>query len=363
MYLRDAWYVAAWADEIGQAPLARRILDEPIVLFRSIEGTIVALADRCCHRGAPLAFGKVVPEGLQCGYHGLVFDHTGKCVSVPGGHPVPPGACVRSYPIVEKNQFVWIWLGDPKRADQSLVFDYPYHDDIERWPHKHSRLHIRSDYMLVIDNLMDLSHLGYVHGATVGGAPNTHVEAKMHTTRTAAGVKYDRWMIDSVPPPTYLAAAGFKGRVDRWQESEFFAPSTIIQWIGAVDAGAGTLRNWKYDGDRSGSFSFRLFHGITPETATSCHYFWSVANGYRQDEPAATEQLFNEVARTFDQDKVIIEAQQARTLETPDEPLLDIHGDAARIHARRVVEQLIAAEQVGEARGVKTSKRAAAGQR
>jgi vanillate O-demethylase monooxygenase subunit len=361
MFLRNAWYVAAWAEEVVNGPLARRILDEPIVLFRNADGTIAALADRCCHRGAPLAFGKVVAEGLQCGYHGLIFDHTGKCVSVPGGHPVPPGARVRSYPIVERNRLLWIWMGDPQRADHSLVFDYLYHDDPQHWPHRHSRLHIRGDYMLVIDNLMDLSHLGYVHGQTVGGAPGTHVEAKMHTVRTPGGVKFDRWMIGSVPPPTYVAAAGFKGRVDRWQETEYFAPSTVIQWIGAVEAGTGTLRNWKYDCDRSGGFSFRLFHGITPETAASCHYFWSSANGYRQDEPAATDQLFNEVARTFDQDKVIIEAQQQRLIEAPDELLLDVHGDAARIHARRVVDQLLTRESALDAADPTKPARAAIG--
>jgi phenylpropionate dioxygenase-like ring-hydroxylating dioxygenase large terminal subunit len=361
MFLRNAWYVAAWADELGEGPFARRILNEPIVLFRTAAGTIAALADRCCHRGAPLAFGKIVADGLQCGYHGLVFDQAGKCVAVPGGHTVPPGARVRSYPVIEKNQFVWIWMGDPKRADHSSVFDYPYHDDPQRWPHRHRRLHIQSDYLLVVDNLMDLSHLSYVHGATVGGMPDAHVEAKMHTTRTTGGVRYDRWMIDSVPPPTYIAAGGFKGRVDRWQESEFFAPSTIIQWIGAVDAGTGSLRNWKYDGDRNDSFSFRLFHGITPETDTSCHYFWSAANGYRQHEPAATDQLCGEIARTFDQDKVIIEAQQARVLETPDDPLLDIHGDAARIHARRVVEQLLAEEHHLATGNSATSNRSAIG--
>jgi len=252
-------------------------------------------------------------------------------------------------------------MGDPKRADRSLVFDYPYHDDPKGWPHKHHRLHIQSDYMLVIDNLMDLSHLGYVHGATVGGAPDTHVEAKMHTLRTPTGVKFDRWMIDSAPPPTYIAAIGFKGRVDRWQETEFFSPSTVIQWIGAVEAGTGSLHNWKYDGDRNGGFSFRLFHGITPETATTCHYFWSSANGYRQNEPAATDQLFKEIGRTFEQDKTIIEAQQVRLLETPDERLIDIHGDAARIHARRVVEQLITQESALAAGTPETPNRSANG--
>jgi phenylpropionate dioxygenase-like ring-hydroxylating dioxygenase large terminal subunit len=114
-------------------------------------------------------------------------------------------------------------------------------------------------------------------------------------------------MRNSVPPPTYVKAVGFTGRVDRWQEFEFVAPSSVLQRTGAADAGTGA-----YEGKRDGGFQFRLFHGLTPETETSCFYFWSVANGYRQSEPEATDQFYQEVAPTFVEDRVIVEAQQAR---------------------------------------------------
>lgn len=214
MFIRNAWYIAAWADEIGQAPFARRILDEPIVIFKDAGGKLGALEDRCCHRGTPLAFGAVIPAGLQCGYHGLVFDASGQCVLVPGDHKIPRGARVRSYPVVEKDAFVWIWMGEPARADRALILDYPYHNDAKNWPHRHTTYPIRCDYMLMIDNLMDLSHLGYIHGGTIGGMPLTHVQAQMHVMRTPNGVRFDRWMLNSVPPPTYAKAAGFKGRVE-----------------------------------------------------------------------------------------------------------------------------------------------------
>jgi phenylpropionate dioxygenase-like ring-hydroxylating dioxygenase large terminal subunit len=130
----------------------------------------------------------------------------------------------------------------------------------------------------------------------------------------------------------------------------------VIRRIGAVDAGTGTLRDWKYDGLREGGFSFRLFHGITPETETSCYYFWSTANGYRQDEPEATQQLFDEIARTFEQDKTIIEAQQVRLLETPQATFVEIHGDAARIHAQRAVDRMLADEnEAGSVIGARAS--------
>jgi phenylpropionate dioxygenase-like ring-hydroxylating dioxygenase large terminal subunit len=210
MFVRNAWYIAAWSDEVAQVPLGRRILDEPVVLFRDSSGAIAALQDRCCHRGAPLSLGEVVPRGIQCGYHGLVFDSAGQCVLVPGGHKVPPGAQVRTYPVVERDAFVWIWMGKPEQADRSLLIDFPYHNDSRNWPHQHTMMHLRSGYLLVLDNLMDLSHLGYVHKGTVGGDATTHVEARMRTMRTPNGVRFERWMLDSVPPPTYVKAVGFK---------------------------------------------------------------------------------------------------------------------------------------------------------
>src|SRR5271169_7103024 len=340
MLLRNAWYIAAWADEIGGEPLARRICDEPIVMFRDPAGRVAALADRCCHRAAPLHRGAIVADGIQCGYHGLIFDSAGHCVHIPGQKQIPAGARVRFYPAVEKDQLVWLWMGDPALADPAQIVDFPYHNDKGQWPNKHDCYPIKGNYMLMVDNLMDLTHLGYLHAKTVGGNPAAHVEAEMKTTRTPNGVKFTRWLRNSVPPPTYVKAAGFTGRVDRWQEFEFVAPSSVLQWTGAADAGTGA-----YEGKRDGGFQFRLFHGLTPETETSCFYFWSAANGYRQNDPAATEQLYREIAPTFLEDKEMVEAQQRRLDELGEQGLVDIASDANRMHMRRIVERLIVSEQ------------------
>jgi len=187
---------------------------------------------------------------------------------------------------------------------------------------------------------MDLTHLGYLHAKTVGGNPSAHVGAEMKTTRTPTGLKFTRWMKNSVPPPSYVKAAGFQGRVDRCQIFEFVAPSTVLQWTGAADAGSEYA-----DPQRDFRFQFRLFHGLTPETETSCYYFWSVANGYRQNEPEATEQLYREIAPTFVEDKDMVEAQQRRLDEFGERGLVDIASDANRMHMRRMVERLIAEEQ------------------
>jgi phenylpropionate dioxygenase-like ring-hydroxylating dioxygenase large terminal subunit len=169
MLLRNAWYIAAWADEVtGERPLARRICNEPIVLFRDRSGRVAALANRCCHRAAPLNMGTVVEGGIQCGYHGLVIDGSGRCVHIPGQPQIPEDARVRSYPAVEKDRMVWVWMGDAAKADAAMIVDYPYHNDPGRWPNKHDVYPIKANYMLMVDNLMDLTHLGYLHAKTVG---------------------------------------------------------------------------------------------------------------------------------------------------------------------------------------------------
>ena len=193
--------------------------------------------------------------------------------------------------------------------------------------------------MMMIDNLMDLSHLAYVHTKTIGGSPNAHASAQVDTTPTDNGVHYVRWMLDSPPPPTYVKAVGFQGKIDRWQEFEYVAPSSVLQWTGAIDAGKGAQENQDQDG-----FHIRLFHSATPETETSFHYFWSTANGYRTDDPQATQDFYDEVYPTFLEDKVIMEAQQERLNLDPERELVAIRADRALILARKAIRRLIEAE-------------------
>jgi vanillate O-demethylase monooxygenase subunit len=160
MFIRNAWYVAAWADEVSDKPVARRILGEPVVLFRDEAGKAAALLDMCCHRGAPLSCGKVVSNGLECGYHGMVYAGDGACVHIPGQVHIPAKARVQSFPLVEKDALLWVWLGDPAAADPSTIVGYPFHNDTAHWPHKHTMYPIEGSASLMVDNLMDLTHLG-----------------------------------------------------------------------------------------------------------------------------------------------------------------------------------------------------------
>ena len=336
-FVRNAWYIGAWSEELDDGLVARTIMNQPLVLYRDAEGSPGALEDRCCHRGAPLTHGTIVEAGLQCGYHGLTFDTGGKCVMVPGQKNIPPQARVRSYPVVERDQILWIWMGDPALADESEIVDYPYHDQHDKWPHRKAMFQIKANYMLMIDNLMDLTHLGYVHRHTIGGNPGHHVAAEMETRQTDKGAYFIRWMMDHEPPPTYKKGGRFDGKVDRWQEFEYVGPSIVLQWSGALKVGAGAQENREQEG-----FHLRLLHGATPETDTTFHYFWSSANGYRQDDPQATQEMYDEIYPTFIEDKEIMEAHQVRVNLDPDRDLVEIHADSALSLARLSLDKLIA---------------------
>jgi phenylpropionate dioxygenase-like ring-hydroxylating dioxygenase large terminal subunit len=339
-FVENAWYIAAWPDEIADGIVARTILNRPLVVFRDADGKASALEDSCCHRGAPLSHGWKTDKGVQCGYHGLVFDGAGTCVHIPGQETVPTSARVRSYPVVERQQIVWIWMGDPARADEAKIVDYPFHDMPEKWPHKKSMFGIGANYMMMMDNLMDLTHLAFVHRKTIGGSPEAHAAAELVVEPTERGCRYERWMTDSPTPPTYVKAVGFKGNIDRWHRFEYVGPSTVIQHNGAIDVGKGARENQDQPG-----LHFRILHHATPETETSFHYFWSVANGYRQDDPAATQQLYDESYPTFLEDKAIMEVQQDRLDRDPDRRLVSIRADKALYLARQALHRMIAEER------------------
>ena len=336
-FVWNVWHLAAWSHEIQDAPLARTILGEPVALFRDGEGRAAALEDRCCHRAAPLTQGRVIPEGLECGYHGMVFDGTGACVVNPGEPAGPAGYSVRSYPVVERQHFVWIWMGDPALAEESKIIDYPYHDDTREWPFKFDVIHMPCNYMLLIDNLMDLSHLGFIHNRTIGAGPKVHTRAIQESVPTDTGARFDRWILDCPPPPTFAKAGGFTTNIDRWSDFEYVAPGAVLQWTGALETGRGAQQNRNQDG----AFSIRLYHGATPETESTCHYFWSAANGYRQDDPQAGQELYDDIAATFHEDKVFLETQQAMIMHAPNRPLDTRSQDKAVVLARRALDRMI----------------------
>lgn len=331
----NQWWVAGFSWELDGKPVARKILNRPVVLFRLPSGEVGALEDRCCHKELPLSCGSVEGRGVRCGYHGLLFNREGACIEIPGQDRIPSKARVQSYPVMERDQIVWVWIGEFADAKPSSEPpSYTFHSD-PSYQFGGGNYHYDAPYQLIHDNLMDLSHLGYVHLKTIGGNAPVHMNAQTRVSVEGDTVKLVRTMLDSEPPPTYTAAWPFKGLVDRWQEIEFHV-SHIRIWTGALDAGEGSLED-----PSRGGFHMRGFHGITPETETTTHYFWSVASNLQTDIEKVKQTVIEQSAATFDEDKLIIEAQYRNQREFPVRNQIDIHVDVGPNRVRRVIDRLL----------------------
>lgn len=324
MFLTDQWYVAAETGEVGREPFARILLGEPVVLYRREDGTPIALEDRCCHRRAPLHKGEVVGDALRCGYHGFVFDGDGSCAAIPGQSRIPPEARVRSYPVVEKYGWIWVWTGDPARADASLIPDFHWRQD-PAWAATGSHIPIACNYLLIVDNLLDLSHVAFVHAGTIGTDDS---DAKLSFDRGDDHVRITRLASDVPPPPLYVKQ-GFEGAMDQTKIISFAPPSFVWIDISSVETAA--------DGRNARSAHLNILNLITPETEVSSHYFWASARDFEIDNGTLTEFMFRETEKAFFEDRDILEAQQRCIDLDPSAPTIDVNGDAGGLQARRIV--------------------------
>lgn len=335
--VRNLWYVAAWSWELTDKPLGRRLCGVPVVLYRGESGGVGALEDRCCHRGLPLAMGRVVGDDLQCGYHGLCFNAAGRCVRVPGQDSVPPRAQVASFPVVEQDALIWLWLGDPALADASAIVRFERHADPD-WHWRGEHFAYKANHLLLYDNLLDLTHVGYVHPQTIGGNEEDHSGASMQIERGPGWVKGVRWMRGSAAPRAYQELKPFAGLIDRWQVMRF-DPGLVRIDIGAKDA--GTALN---EDDYDGAYQSHGFHGVTPETESTCHYFWSVGVPASFDRPGLVERKLELTRITFEEDRQVLEAQFARRCQEPERGFVDIRSDALGLAARRILGELVKKE-------------------
>jgi vanillate O-demethylase monooxygenase subunit len=336
----NAWYAAAYDTECARHLMARTVCGLPMVLFRQTDGSAVALEDACWHRLLPLSHGPLEGDEVVCGYHGLVYNHEGLCTHMPSQETINPSACVRAYPVVERHRFIWVWPGDPALADPARVPDLHRNHD-PAWAADGRLIHVKCDYRLVLDNLMDLTHETFVHGGSIGD--RAVAEAPFFATHGDRHATVTRWMEGIDPPPFWASqikqARGYTGKVDRWQIIRFEAPCTIAIDVGVAEAGSGAK-----DGDRSKGVNGTVLNTITPETDTTCHYFWAFARNYMVTEQRLTHELREGVARIFREDELILEAQQRSIDARPGRAFNNLNIDAGSLWARRLIDGLIAAE-------------------
>jgi phenylpropionate dioxygenase-like ring-hydroxylating dioxygenase large terminal subunit len=331
MFIRNRWYVAAWDKEVGRKPLARTICGEPVVLYRRGDGRAAALADACPHRLLPLSLGTVEGDGIRCGYHGLLVGADGACLHMPGQSEAPSRLAAVTYPLVERHRFVWVWIGEASRADPALVPDLWFceHPD---WTFDGDLCHVKADYRLLVDNLMDLTHETYVHPSSIG-QPEI-AEAPIETRLEGDEVVVERWMLGIDAPPFWRTFLKRSGEVDRWQICHFSLPANVMIEVGVALAGTGAPQ-----GDRSQGVEGVVVNCMTPESAESSWYFWGMARSFEIDDLGLNERMKASQAQVFAEDTVVLEAQQESIRRHPDARLVTLGIDAGGAHARRLIER------------------------
>lgn len=342
-FLENAWYVAAWSDEVTRTPLARTLLEQPVVFFRREDGAPVAMQDRCPHRFVPLSRGKMRGDDIMCPYHGLTFDTGGQCTHQRANDIVRDRFRLRTYPALDRYGSVWIWMGDAARADPDLIprfdfFDAPTHIIAGR-----GLTRIRANYMLEIDNLLDLSHLDFVHAKTLS---NGLVTSGKYNVYQKGDTVHSDWFIPSTPAPKQFADLIVMSKdprwdgaradmiVDHWLDMRWDAPGTLFLDVGVAPAGA----------NRTAPIDMAQAHYVTPETETSTHYFWVYSMTSLGQPQELLDGFLKVVNIAFgDEDRPMLELQQAAMGGADfwaEKPMI-LTEDVGAVRARRVLDKLI----------------------
>jgi vanillate O-demethylase monooxygenase subunit len=330
-FLKNAWYMAAWAGELHEGFLTRRLLDTPTLLYRTSDGNVVAMHDYCPHRFAPLSRGKLTNEGVQCGYHGLKFNHAGRCT---GGFYRATGTSnlsVRTFPVVEQDTIIWLWPGEPAKADPATIPRFHYLSDPD-FKTIDGLSMVKAHYELLADNLLDLSHIEFLHPAFCGV-----LQEGKYSASTEGETIQSNWWAANVPPTGAIKLwwPESSATIDHWLDMRWNAPASMLLHVGATHPGK----------PREVGLYQPSVHILTPETDTRTHYFWNA--GMPRDNHLDMKEIGRLFALSFDEeDAPMIEAVQSQ-MGTAD--LLDLNPvllrtDAGAIQARRILHKRLALE-------------------
>jgi vanillate O-demethylase monooxygenase subunit len=346
--VRNQWYVAAYGREIGREVFGRTICGESILFWRREDGSATAMSDRCVHRRFPLSEkpSHLVGDTVVCGYHGFTYDADGKCVAVPGQTRVPRTARLKSYPVVEQDSFVWVFIGDDDRSDTVPIPRAPWLDQ-EGYTTVSGMEPLAARASLLVDNLMDLSHETYLHGGYIGTPEVANTPITTEVDEDAQVVYVSRHMDDADCPPFYAKSTGIEGRIVRWQDIEFHPPCLYL--LHSRVAPVGTLPN--EDGTDPGGFHVEVVYAITPETEHSTHDFWAVARDFALEDEGVSDFLRESNRTVVLQDVVALDALERVLAGEPDGyQELSINIDTGGLAARRIMAAQAAAgaEQVPE---------------
>ena len=342
MFLRNCWYVAEWSHALKPGEvIARTMLNEPLALYRGNDGTVVAFEDRCCHRLAPLSLGRVEGDNLRCMYHGLKFAPSGKCIEIPGQEKIPDKVKVRSYPVAERDGWIWIWMGDPARADEDEI-SRVIGPDRPEWRLDCGELEYAANYQLIHDNLLDLSHLSYVHAATFGHDTPQWAELRPKITPIERGVHVARWIADKPASPYLRLPEGT--RMDLWSEYTFVVPGIFMLVTEFCPAGTAERLEFAKPGPEEAVFVSPTGQAVTPITGDTTIYRFT-GGGRRADvDDQMIEAIMSYFMKAFYEDRAMIEAQQKVIARSPNSEMVSTSFDGGVTVFRKLLGDLIAEE-------------------
>jgi phenylpropionate dioxygenase-like ring-hydroxylating dioxygenase large terminal subunit len=335
--LKNVWYMAGWSEELTEQPLSRRLFDRQIVLFRLEDGSVAALDDRCPHRFAPLSLGAIEGSAIQCGYHGLSFDGSGACVRNPFSNKIPTAAKVQSWTTVERDDIIWVWGGDDQHADPALIPDFSMTRNSVRVRAVHGYTLVEAPYEFATDNLMDLSHIEFVHKGTFAGAGV--IFAGDHEVIDEGDTLRSNWWMPGVKAPPHTAGIYSPDMItDHWLDMRWNAPASMQLEVGATPAGA----------PRGQGVIVQQCHIVTPATATTAHYFWATTRVHDLDSAEVDSFLLALFGQAFDEeDKPMIKAayDNLEGQDFWDARPLSLGIDAGGTRARRKIQVMLKAER------------------
>jgi phenylpropionate dioxygenase-like ring-hydroxylating dioxygenase large terminal subunit len=339
-FVRDQWYVAAYGREVGRELFSRTVCGEPILLWRTESGEVTAMSDRCVHRRFPLSQppSRLDGDRVVCGYHGFTYGADGVCVSVPGQARVPRTARLTSYPAVEQDSFVWVWIGERDLADPKLIPRAPWLDQ-SGYTAVSGMEPLAARYGLLVDNLLDLSHETYLHGGYIGTPEVAETPITTEVDEEAGIVRVSRHMDDAACPPFYAESTGITGRITRWQDIEYHAPCLYL--LHSRIAPVGTPPPDEVTGADPDAFHVEVVYAITPETENSTHDFWAVARDFALDDEKVTGFLHDNNRTVVLQDVVALDVlEKAVAAERDRYQELSINIDTGGLAARRILKRL-----------------------
>ncbi len=343
MFLRNAWYCAGWDEDFGIGAtdlVVRKIAGQSILLYRTPEGQVVAMEDRCVHRSAPLSLGRKEGDAVRCMYHGMLFGPDGACRAVPGMDRIPAGATVRTFPVAERDNWVWVWLGDREKADEALICEAIGPSD-PKWVLKTNQLRIDTGYREEIANLADLSHVSWVHGMTFGGSDDWGLIKPRHALKPR-GIE-TRYCVRGVPAPTFARHLfPAEARFDINVHVRLSVPCNFILSFAVHEAEEGTTG----PGMSNGRLLLDTFssQAVTPRDEGSVDYYFSWGTSKETLFPGIVDLMHRTNMQAFLEDKRILEGQRERLAQYPGAPQVDIVHDAGPGRMLWVLDKLLAEE-------------------